>query len=124
MNTSWTFFWLSCIDVYLRSDYNVARAVDGATCEASSYSDPDHTCRDALLDNGSHWQADGEGHGAWIKVSFPRANVGRLGIQSGCGTLSKIRTITIDMDSTGDDLFEVCYQSGINLELLNLPTRM
>ncbi len=92
---------------YFLSDYNVASAVDGATCQESSHSDPDHTCRAALLENGSHWQTDGEGSGAWIKVSFPRANIGRLGILSGCGTLSKIRTITVDVDSTGDDLFEV-----------------
>ncbi len=108
---------VSCITCCLHSDYNVARAVGGATCEASSYSDSDHTCREALLGNDSHWETDGEGSGAWIKVSFPRANVGRLGILSGCGTLSKIRTITVDMDSTGDGLFEVCYQAGINVEL-------
>ncbi len=57
------------------------------------------------MENGSHWQTDGEGPGAWIKVSFPRANVRRLGILSGCGTSTKIRTITVDMDSTGNDPF-------------------
>ena len=128
------FFWIgklchpivciSCITCYLNSEYNVARAVSGATCEASSYSDPDHTCREALLGNVGHWQADGEGSGAWMKVSFPRANVGRLGILSGCGTSTKIRTITVDMDSTGEDLFEVCYQAEINLEYPNWQSRM
>ncbi len=95
------------LHVYLISDYNVARVVSGATCEASSHTDPDHTCRESLLGNGSHWQTNEEGSGAWIKVSFPRANVGGLRLLSGCGTSAKIRTISIDMDSTGEDLFEV-----------------
>ncbi len=81
--------------------------MEGATCEAISYSDPDHTCQAALLENGSHWETDGDRQGAWIKVSFPRAVVGRLGVLSGCGTLNKIQTLVVDMDSTGDDYFEV-----------------
>ncbi len=93
--------------------------MEGATCEESSRSDPDHTCQAALLENGRHWETDGEGPGAWIKVSFPRANIGRLGILSGCGTSSKIRKLAVDMDSTGDDLFEVCYPAGIIFELPN-----
>ncbi len=99
---------LTCnILFYLQSEYNVARAVDGATCEESSYSDSDHTCLATLLGNDSYWQTEGEGLGAWIKISFPAANVGRLGIFSGCGTSSKARRITVDMDSTGDGRFEV-----------------
>ncbi len=89
------------------SDYSVARAVDGATCEESSYSDPEHTCQAVLLDNDSHWETDGEGYGAWIKVSFPRANVGRLGIRSGCGNWSNIMSFTVKIHSTGDNLLEV-----------------
>ena len=70
----------------------------------------DHTCQAALVENGGHWQADGEGPGAWIKVSFPPANVARLGILSGCDTWNKIRTLAVDMDSIGEHLFEVWHQ--------------
>ncbi len=81
--------------------------MDGATCEESSYSDPDHTCRAALVENANDWETDGEGPGAWIKVSFPMADVLRLAILSGCSNSPKIRRIKVDMDSTGDDNFEV-----------------
>ncbi len=80
--------------------------MDGATCQESSYSDLDHTCQAALLENVSHWETDGEGPGAWIKVSFPEAKIRRLGIWSGCGALNKIKTLAVDVDSTGD-YFEV-----------------
>ena len=86
----------------------MATAVSGATCDESSYSDPDRTCL-AALDDGNRWQADGEGPGAWIKVSFLRCNVQALGIKSVCSGPHRVKTLTVDLDSTGSDLVDVSY---------------
>ncbi len=59
------------------SDYNLASTTEGATCDASSHSDPAHTCLNALLGDGSYWQAEGEVTGAWVKVSFPTQRIQR-----------------------------------------------
>ncbi len=85
----------------------MARVVSGATCDESSQSDQAHTCLSTLLNDGSHWEADGEGQGAWIKVSFPRANVRALGVKSACSGSDRVKTLTADMDSTGNDLVDV-----------------
>ena len=88
-------------------DYNVARITGGATCDESSYSDPDHTCVNALLEDERHWETNGEGPGAWIKVSFPRTNTQLLGLKSVCDESVMVKTLTVDIDSTGSDLFDV-----------------
>lgn len=87
----------------------MASAAGGATCEAGSHSDSDHTCLKALLDDGGHWQTDGEGHGTWIKVSFPRANIGRLGLKSVCNDSARIKRMSVDIGSTGEIDFEVSF---------------
>ena len=83
-------------------DDNIALVEDGATCDSSSHSDT-NTCLDTLVEDDSYWQTDGEGPGAWIKVSFPRANIAGVSLLSGCDSSGKIKTLlgrikTLDLD--------------------------
>ena len=94
---------------FLSPDYNVAAAISGATCDESSHSDPDHTCLNALLDDDSYWQTDEEGFGAWIKVSFPRANVQKLGFVSGCNIMERPERLSVSLDDATEDPMEVSY---------------
>ncbi len=102
----------------LSVDYNVARAASGATCDESSHVNPDHTCLNALLDDDSQWQTDGEGAGAWIKVSFPRANVHVLGVTSVCDGSHRVKALTADLGSTGSDLVDVRWPCYFNPALI------
>ncbi len=90
---------------YIFLDDNIALVQDGATCDSSSYSD-NHTCLNTLLGDNSYWQTDGEGPGAWIKVSFPRADVARVGLLSGCDSSGKIKTLLAGIKTLDSD-FEV-----------------
>ncbi len=92
---------------YLSLDYNVARGIGGATCDESSHSGPEHTCLNALLDDDSYWETDEEGPGAWVKVSFPPANVHALSVKSVCNVSGRVSALTVDVDSTGSDLVDV-----------------
>ncbi len=85
----------------------MASATEGATCDASSSSGQDRTCLAALLRGEGHWETDEEGPGAWIKVSFPRANVARIGLRPVCNDSTRIKTLAVDMGSTGDADFDV-----------------
>lgn len=91
---------------YAIADHNVAVAEGGATCDSSSWTPPAFTCLNTLLDNASYWRAAGEGPGAWMKVSFPRANVGRIGIASGCDIFMKIKSLAASFSSSGNETFD------------------
>ncbi len=91
--------------LYFFLDDNIALVEDGATCDSSSYSD-NHTCLNTLLGDNSYWETDGEGPGAWIKVSFPRVDVAGVGLLSGCDSSGKIKTLIAGINSLDSD-FEV-----------------
>lgn len=85
-------------------DQNIARAEDGASCHSSSYSD-NHTCLNTLVGDNSYWQTNGEGPGAWIKVSFPRANVAQIGLLSGCDFSRKIKSLLAVIETLDFQVF-------------------
>ncbi len=91
----------------------MASAISGATCDESSHSDPGHTCMNALLDDDSYWQTDGEGPGARIKVSFPRANVRKLGFIPGCNGTQRIKGLSIYLDDAEDQLDVSCSVTSL-----------
>ncbi len=97
----------------------MAGAVSGATCDERSYSDSGHTCVNALLGDDSYWQTAGAGPGAWIKVSFPRANVRKLGFITGCSSMERIKTLSVYLDDVEEDPLEVSC-SGRSLAYLEI----